>query len=111
MDDLAKQSASAYDFSVTVRGTKMDLISQCSSNMEELLKDVRQLVITFEDVQNKGMKKIFQRFRNFINRTGTAFHLIYIEDHIKALIKAAKYIQSSQHVALTTILLICNQVK
>ena len=86
------------------------MIDHYTENVNELVKDVQQLVLRFQDTQSLAMDNLLERFKGFFKRTSVSLDAVGGQEHFENLIQAAKNIESSQHMALTTVLLY-NQVE
>jgi hypothetical protein len=95
---------------VQVGGKKVNVIDHYTENVNELVKDVQQLIQRCQDAQVLAKDNLLQRFKAFVTRKSNSLGIVCGQEHFDNLIQAAKNIESSQHMALTTVLL-CNQVE
>jgi hypothetical protein len=95
---------------VQIDGKEVNVIDHYTENVNELVKDVQQLVQRCQDAQSLAMDNLLQRVKAIFKRTSVSLHIVCGQEHFDNLIQAAKNIESSQHMALTTVLLY-NQVE
>jgi hypothetical protein len=90
---------------VQVGGNEVNVIDHYTENVNELVKDVQQLFQRCQDAQILAKDNLLQRFKAFITRKSNSLRIVCVQEHFDNLIQAAKNIESSQHMALTTVLL------
>jgi hypothetical protein len=109
MKSIAQKSTSVGSIEVLVGGKMKNLIEFYSENMANRLHNTTQLLQNFDDAQSRGVAGfIRKKFKKMFKRPITALNFVINEAHIKDLIQAAKHVESSQPMALSTALIVHN---
>lgn len=74
--------------------------------MAAVVGDVQNLLNTFKDTQTQGVEGIIQHIKTVWTKATRALEFVPNEDRIKELIQSAKHIETSQYMALSTVLLV-----
>jgi hypothetical protein len=95
-------------FPAILSGNPHNIIDFCANNVQLIVQDLEKFLGNLQRAQHirndqqSSWQKVKERVKNFIDNGKVILH----RNHINNLIQAAKYIEPSLQIALSTILLV-----
>jgi hypothetical protein len=106
--ELIEGSDAVRAIQISVHGKSEKLVDFYTKNVTAVVEDVQTLLRRFGDSENREVAGIVERVKSFFIHANRALNFMLDEKFIKQLLESAKHVETSQFMALSTVLLVDN---